>query len=148
MLAPVASGKGLLLTTDTPVQDFRIACDRDRVLQVLSNLIGNALKFTEDGGAITVSVRERDGEARFAVSDTGCGIAPDQLPFIFDRYWQAKSARDGVGLGLSIAKGLVDAHGGRIWVDSKVEAGTTFVFALPRESNDDEKRPGKNAVKI
>jgi signal transduction histidine kinase len=147
ILAEVASGRGLLLTTDTAVQDFAIACDRERVLQVLSNLIGNALKFTDDGGSVTVSVRDQGGEAKFAVTDTGCGIPAEQLPFIFDRYWQAKSARDGIGLGLSIAKGLVDAHGGRIWVESKVGEGTTFVFALPKEVPH-EKRISSNAVKI
>jgi signal transduction histidine kinase len=147
ILAEVAGGRGLLLTTDSPARDFAIACDRERVLQVLSNLIGNALKFTDDGGAVTVSVRDRGGEAKFAVADTGCGIPAEQLPFIFDRYWQAKSARDGIGLGLSIAKGLVEAHGGRIWVESKVGQGTTFVFALPKEIRG-EKHTASNAAKI
>jgi PAS domain S-box-containing protein len=131
ILAPIASGRSIALTADAPSSDVRIFCDRDRVLQVLSNLIGNALKFTSQGGAIAVIATDREGEATFSVADTGCGIAPDQIPHIFDRYWQAKSARDGVGLGLSIAKGLVEAHGGRIWVDSTVGQGTTFFFTLP-----------------
>jgi signal transduction histidine kinase len=131
ILAPVASGRGLALTLEPPSPELRIFCDRERVLQILSNLIGNALKFTSDGGAITVSARDREGETRFSIADTGCGIASDQLPHIFDRYWQAKGARDGVGLGLSIAKGLVEAHGGRIWVESIVGEGTAFFFTLP-----------------
>ena len=131
ILAPVATGRGLALTADVPSSDVRIFCDRERVLQVLSNFIGNALKFTSEGGAITVTAAEREGETTFSVADTGCGIAGDELPHIFDRYWQAKSARDGIGLGLSIAKGLVEAHGGRIWVESKIGQGTTFFFTLP-----------------
>jgi PAS domain S-box-containing protein len=132
ILAPVASGRGLALTAEAPSNDVRIFCDRERVLQVLSNLIGNALKFTSEGGTIAVTATDREGETTFSVADTGCGIAPDQIPHIFDRYWQAKSARDGIGLGLSIAKGLVEAHGGRIWVESNIGQGTTFFFTLPR----------------
>jgi PAS domain S-box-containing protein len=131
ILAPVASGRGLALTAEAPSNDVRIFCDRERVLQVLSNLIGNALKFTSEGGTIAVTATDREGETTFSVADTGCGIAPDQIPHIFDRYWQAKSARDGIGLGLSIAKGLVEAHGGRIWVESNIGQGTTFFFTLP-----------------
>lgn len=113
---------------------------RENLLTVVSHDLRNplsaiattaSLKFTSDEGTIAVTVEEAAGETRFAVSDTGCGIASDQMPHIFDRYWQAKSARDGVGLGLSIAKGLVDAHAGRIWVKSTVGQGTTFYFALP-----------------
>jgi signal transduction histidine kinase len=148
MLAPVASDKGLVLVAEVPATDVRIVCDRERVLQVLSNFIGNALKFTSEGGTITVSAREREGEARFSVTDSGCGIAAEQLPHIFDRYWQAKGARDGIGLGLSIAKGIVDAHGGRIWVESKIDQGTTFYFTLRKNLLPDEERSGNGAVKI
>jgi signal transduction histidine kinase len=129
ILAPVASGRGLALTAEAPSNDVRIFCDRERVLQILSNLIGNAMKFTSEG-AIAVTATDREGETTFSVADTGCGIAPDQIPHIFDRYWQAKGSRDGIGLGLSIAKGLVEAHGGRIWVESNVGQGTTFFFTL------------------
>jgi PAS domain S-box-containing protein len=136
ILAPVANGKGLVLKFEVPDPDVRIHCDRERILQVLSNLLGNALKFTDAGGAIVVSAGEGEGEARFAVADTGCGVAPEQIPHIFDRYWQAKSARDGIGLGLSIAKGIVEAHGGRIWVESDGYdpdrlLGSEFVMVLP-----------------
>jgi signal transduction histidine kinase len=150
MLAPVASGKGLVLKAEVPAPDVRIHCDRERILQVLSNLLGNALKFTEEGGTIVVSARrgEGDGDARFAVADTGCGVSPEQIPHIFDRYWQAKSARNGIGLGLSIAKGIVEAHGGRIWVESKVGEGTIFFFTLPKDPPIGEERSENGAVKI
>jgi len=104
--------------------------DRDRVLQVLSNLLGNAIKFTPDGGWILLRVVATDGEAHFSVADTGPGIASEELPNIWRRFWQAR--RDvGIGLGLTIAKALVEAHGGRIWVESEPGAGTTFHFTLP-----------------
>jgi len=148
ILAPVVSGKGLSLTVDGPPCEVRIFCDRERILQVLSNLIGNALKFTGEGGTIGVSAREGEGETTFAVTDTGCGIASDQLPHIFDRYWQAKSARDGIGLGLSIAKGIVEAHGGRIWAHSEIDHGTTFFFTLPKNPLRHEERSENGAVKI
>ena len=148
LLAPLASGRGLALTSDLPPPDVRTFCDRERILQVLSNLIGNALKFTAEGGSIRVSARERQREVTFAITDTGCGIAGDQLPHIFDRYWQAKSARDGIGLGLSIAKGIVEAHGGRIWVETKIEQGTTFFFTLPNHPLGQEQPSENGAVKI
>ena len=146
ILAPVASGKGLVLKAEVPLPDVRVHCDRERILQVLSNLLGNALKFTEEG-TIIVSAREGEGEARFAVADTGCGVAADQIPHIFERYWQAKSARDGIGLGLSIAKGIVEAHGGRIWVESKIGEGTMFFFTLPMNPTPGQER-SDGAVKI
>jgi signal transduction histidine kinase len=148
ILAPVASGKGMALSAEVPTADVRLFCDRERVLQVLSNLIGNALKFSAEGGVIGVSVREIEGEVTFAVADTGCGIANDQLPHIFDRYWQAKGARDGIGLGLSIAKGIVEAHGGRIWAHSKIDEGTTFFFTLPKNPPPGEGGSENGAVKI
>ena len=106
--------------------------DRDRFLQVIENLVGNALKFTPKGGLITVTAVERPGEVVFSVADTGPGIPPDNLPYIFDRFWQAARAkRQGAGLGLPICKGIVEAHGGRIWVDSTVGVGTTVCFTMP-----------------
>jgi signal transduction histidine kinase len=109
-----------------------IDCDRGRLIQVLSNLLGNAIKFTPPGGIIEFGVTLSGGGALFSVRDTGPGIAADQLPRIFDRYWQQDGAAGGgVGLGLAIAKGLVEAHGGRIWVESQLGAGTTFRFTLP-----------------
>ncbi|XYI02268.1 ATP-binding protein [Sorangium sp. So ce1128] len=111
---------------------FEVLCDRERVLQVLANLIGNAIKFTEEGGTITVRAELRSNEALFAVADTGPGIPPDHLPYVFDEFWQAaETARLGTGLGLTIAKGLVETHGGRIWAESRLGVGTTFFFTLP-----------------
>jgi signal transduction histidine kinase len=109
-----------------------VYCDRDRVLQILSNLIGNAFKFTPGTGAIAVRIERLDGEVRFTVSDNGSGIPEEQFAHIWERFWQGrKTSEGGVGLGLSIAKGLVEAHGGRIWGESKVGVGTTFCFTLP-----------------
>jgi len=108
-------------------------CDRRRLLQVFDNLIGNATKFTQHGGRIVVRVAVKDEEVMFSVMDTGIGIAPDALPHVFDRFWQAttRSRRLGAGLGLPITKGIVVAHGGRIGVESEVGRGTTFSFTIP-----------------
>jgi PAS domain S-box-containing protein len=106
--------------------------DRDRVLQVFENLIGNALKFTKPGGRITVGAARRAGEVLFWVSDTGSGIAAEDLPHLFERFWQARKAeRRGAGLGLPIVKGIIEAHRGRIWVESHPGQGSTFFFTLP-----------------
>ena len=106
--------------------------DRDRLLQVLENLIGNAIKFTEEGGCITVGARPANGEVLFWVKDTGAGIAPEDMAHVFDRFWQARRAdRRGAGLGLPIVKGIVEAHGGRVWVESTPGRGSTFYFTVP-----------------
>jgi PAS domain S-box-containing protein len=123
--------------------------DRDRLEQALSNLIGNALKFTPSGGEVRMSARAVTGDGveitradvaanpdgasiRIRVTDTGCGIPSEQLVHVFDRFWQAdRQGRAGAGLGLSIVKGIVDAHGGDIRVESVVGEGTTFSFTIP-----------------
>lgn len=106
--------------------------DRSRLLQALTNLLDNALKFTPPGGSITVSCEESAGEMRFAVSDTGRGINPADLDRIFDPFWQARgSAHLGAGLGLAIVKAIVEQHHGRIGVESKLGVGTTVTFVLP-----------------
>ena len=111
-----------------------VRADRHRVMQVLSNLIGNSMKFTPQGGIITVRAEAADGEVLISVADTGTGIPNENLKDIFHPYWQAKRAeRMGAGLGLAIAKGIVEAHGGRIWVESEPEKGTRFYFTLPVE---------------
>jgi len=113
--------------------------DGERVLQILSNLVGNAVKFTPEGGTVTLSSAPGDGEVRFSVTDTGPGIPPEQVPHIFGAFWQARHAdRRGLGLGLSIARGLVEAHGGRIWVESEPGRGASFVFTLPLHAPDAE----------
>ncbi len=109
-----------------------IAADRHRLLQVFENLIGNAVKFTRAGGRITVGAAARAGEVVFSVADDGAGIAPDELPHVFERFWQARrTGRGGAGLGLAISQGIVEAHGGRIWVESALGRGSTFYFAIP-----------------
>ena len=109
-----------------------VYADRHRVLQVLSNLIGNAMKFTPAGGMITFRADPHDGQALFTVADTGPGIPNEHLKDIFNPYWQAKRAeRLGAGLGLPIAKGIVESHGGAIWVESVQGRGTKFFFTLP-----------------
>jgi signal transduction histidine kinase len=114
---------------------MEVICDRERVLQVLGNLISNAVKFTPDGGLVQVGAEPFDDEVLFTVRDTGVGISPKQLPHVFDRFWQAMpKARLGSGLGLTIAKGVVEALGGRIWAESRPGDGTTFYFTLPLAS--------------
>ena len=107
--------------------------DHDRLLQVLENLVGNAVKFTERGGVVTIGAAPRGGEVLFWVADSGTGIAPEDQLHVFDRFWQGPSGlrKRGAGLGLAIAKGLVEAHGGRMWVESKLGRGTTMFFAIP-----------------
>ena len=107
-----------------------MSADRDRVLQVLGNLIGNALKHAR-GAPIDISLERNDNEAIIAVRDTGPGIADAELPHVFDRYWHGRTKKGGAGLGLAIAKGIVDAHGGRLAVASKQGEGTEFSFTLP-----------------
>jgi PAS domain S-box-containing protein len=132
MLSPLADDKRIRLRACPLGSALLFPCDRGRLIQVLSNLAGNALKFTPPGGEITIHV-ERDGPAvRFSVGDTGMGIKAEDLPRLFDRYWQARATRgSGAGLGLYIVKGIVEAHGGRISVESEVGVGTTFSFTIP-----------------
>jgi signal transduction histidine kinase len=109
-----------------------IWADRDRMLQVFENLIGNATKFTKAGGRVTVGAVASSGEVLFSVSDTGSGISDSDIPHVFDRFWQAShGAHRGAGLGLAIVKGIVEAHGGRIWIRSTIGQGTTFLFTIP-----------------
>jgi signal transduction histidine kinase len=109
-----------------------IHADRHRIVQVLSNLAGNAIKFTPDEGTISMQAERDGGEVLVAIRDTGVGIPEDELPRIFMRFWHAgRARRGGAGLGLAISKGIVEAHGGRIWVESVVDGGTTFFFTIP-----------------
>jgi PAS domain S-box-containing protein len=132
MLQPLATHAGITLTynVDEPLPDIR--GDRARLLQVLSNLLGNALKFTPRGGSVMVKAASSDEGILVQVIDTGPGIVPEQLPHIFGRFWQASGTdRRGVGLGLSIAKGIIEAHDGTIWVESEPGKGSVFSFTLP-----------------
>ena len=127
-----ARAKGLSLVRDTRCAASTLLGDRDRLVQVFSNLIGNAIKFTPAGGTITVGAGTADGMVTFAVSDTGIGLAPDALAHVFDRFWQVdRASRAGAGLGLAIVKGIVEAHGGSVQVASEQGKGTTFTFTIP-----------------
>ena len=132
ILRPIAAASSLSLESEVAPDFPRISVDSPRIQQVLSNLVGNAIKFTPAGGKITLRAAPSESEACFIVVDTGPGIAPDALPHIFGRFWQGKRAdRRGIGLGLTIAKGIVEAHGGRIWVESQLGAGSSFYFTVP-----------------
>lgn len=133
MLAGDYDERGVALATDVADPQLRVHADPDRVVQVIANLLGNAVKFTERGGRVTVRVRGEAGVASIAVEDTGRGIPQEEQARIFDRYWQSRrgASRRGSGLGLAIAKGIVEAHGGTIGVTSEPGRGSTFTFAIP-----------------
>jgi signal transduction histidine kinase len=135
MLFPLAHGSTITLEANVAENLAPVVADAARIQQVLSNLVGNAVKFTPRDGRVIVSAEPIDGGVRFGVIDNGPGIPPDQVPHIFGRFWQAMpSDRRGIGLGLAIAKGIVEAHGGMIWVESQVGLGSTFYFTLPSAS--------------
>jgi len=132
-----ATTNEISLSTEVAPGAFEVAFDPARILQVLVNLIGNAIKFTPAKGSITVSVERSDDEIRFAVSDTGRGIPENQLQEVFERFLQVeKNDRRGVGLGLYISKCIVQGHGGRIWVESRVGEGSKFCFTIPLSANE------------
>jgi signal transduction histidine kinase len=135
MQKPLASSSSIELRVEVDADVPDVLGDRDRLLQVFENLIGNAIKFTKTGGRITAGAASRDDEVVFWVADTGCGIASENLPRVFDRFWQAtRAGRKGAGLGLPITQGIVEAHGGRIWVESEFGRGSTFFFTIPKVS--------------
>jgi signal transduction histidine kinase len=137
-LRPIAAEKNVGLTSAVAPDMQPVVVDRHRLMQVLSNLVGNALKFTAAGGTVRIEAEQAPGAARVHVQDTGVGIASEHTPHLFKRYWQADRASSvGAGLGLFITKGIVEAHGGRITVDSTLGAGTTFSFTLPWAAPDD-----------
>src|SRR5690606_3999247 len=126
-----AAARGLRLGLAAKT-DRAIDVDRDRLLQVLGNLLANAVRLTPEGGAIEVRVEDAGDRALFSVRDTGPGIAPEELPNLFRRHWRGSTVRyRGTGRGLAIAKGIVEAHGGRIWVESEPGEGATFSFTIP-----------------
>lgn len=132
LVSPQVDAAGLRFDVEPPNPDLLVDVDHDRVQQVLANLLGNAVKFTPKGGTVSLSVKADDGRAVFCVRDTGCGIDPEKGSDVFRRSWRSDPMRRrGLGLGLYIAKGLVEAQHGRIWFDSKVGVGTAFYFSLP-----------------
>jgi PAS domain S-box-containing protein len=130
----MANERSIRLECVYPDAAASLDVDRERVFQVLSNLLSNALKFTPVGGRVRVAAKAEQGEVHFSVADTGPGIPESEIDHIFDRFWHARDMRQaGVGLGLAIARGIVEAHGGRIWVESEVGKGSTFHFTLPAD---------------
>ena len=134
----LAADNGQRLDADVAEELPAVLADRDRLLQVFSNLVGNGLKFTPEGGRVRIRA-EADGDSavRFSVDDTGPGIPAESLPHLFDLFWQARDRRAtlGTGLGLSIARGIVEAHGGSISVESTPGEGSTFTFTVPAAPN-------------
>ncbi len=150
LFLPLASAKSIHVELTAPGGLPAVVADRPRVIQVFSNLLGNAIQFTPERGEIHVYIQEASSNVVvFSVRDTGAGIAEEALPHVFDRYWQPEhTLRQGAGLGLAIAKGIVEAHGGSIWAQSKLGEGSTFVFSLPVAGRTDGtlKRPAHEAT--
>jgi signal transduction histidine kinase len=129
---PQATEGGRTLECDVERDIPPVSVDRDGMSRVLENLIGNALKFTRAGGSVTVRVRRQGDGVSCAVADTGVGIPRDELPHLFERFWQARRyRRGGAGLGLAIARGVVEAHGSQLSVESELGRGSVFSFVLP-----------------
>lgn len=140
-LEPIAASRNITLRTRLPESLPAVSVDAPKVARVISNLIGNAIKFSDAGGSIEVGGERQDGWVLISVRDDGAGIPHDQLAHVFDRFWQGReNDRRGAGLGLSISRGIVEAHGGRIWVESRVNEGSTFSFTLPVATEDAEAR--------
>ncbi|MEZ0395900.1 MAG: ATP-binding protein [Anaerolineales bacterium] len=136
-LARSFEAKGVALKVEVPAAEAVVQADADRIGQVLTNLLGNALQYTPAGGQVTVRLEAESAQARLSVTDTGIGIPPEHLPHIFDRFYRVDKSRSrraggGAGIGLTIARHLVEAHGGRIWAESEGEGrGSRFTFTLP-----------------
>jgi signal transduction histidine kinase len=128
-----ASRAGIELALMTEPEEITVSADERRVRQVVFNLLSNAVKFTPPDGRIDISARLDDGEVEIAVVDTGPGIAPEELETIFEEFEQTSDGKqaEGTGLGLPLSRKLVELHGGRLWVESEVDRGSTFRFTLP-----------------
>ncbi|MGZ8394139.1 MAG: ATP-binding protein [Nitrospira sp.] len=131
LFSPVAINKSCLLLTELGPEPRWVSGDHDRLLQVMANLVGNALKFTPSGGTISLAAMQDRTGVTVSVTDTGPGIAEQDRPKLFRQFSQLNHAEGGLGLGLYIAKSIVEAHGGTIWVDSTVGQGSSFRFTLP-----------------
>lgn len=128
----LAEEKSIKITIDIDENIPHILCDKGRFIQIMSNLVGNAIKFTPKGGKIMIQARRLEHQVLFTIEDTGTGMSAEELPHIFDRFWQVEhSSKHGVGLGLAIVKGIVEAHSGKIWVESAKGVGTSFHFLIP-----------------
>jgi signal transduction histidine kinase len=136
----LADEKALTIDTDLPADLPSVEGDTERLGQVLANLVSNAIKFSEAGGRIIVRAGVEGTELVVSVQDQGIGVAPEALPHLFERFYQAQDSstrwQGGTGLGLNISRQIVEAHGGRMWVDSNVGEGSTFSFAIPIAASD------------
>jgi two-component system OmpR family sensor kinase len=134
----LGEGSGVTVTSWMPEHPVRMAVDRHRIREMLLNLVTNAIKYTPPGGTVALSLADQDGVVSFTVRDSGIGIAPGDLPHIFERFWRADPARSrtgqhpGTGLGLAITKWIAEAHGGSITVQSRPGRGTLFTVSLPK----------------
>ncbi len=136
-LIPLGEEKAIKLDIQLEGGLPRVLADSERIQQAISNLVGNSIKFTPSGGKIIVRAKSAGEEVIVSVIDNGPGISADQLPNVFDRYWQSsRTDREGAGLGLAIAKGIIEGHGGRIWIESTPGLGTTASFTLPATRSD------------
>ncbi len=135
--ARAVAGNKVAIEYSPPEHAITATFDRTRIRQAISILLDNAIKYTPQGGEVKVEVRERDGWAEVAVSDTGVGISKEQLPLIFERFYRVDEARTrgGAGLGLAIARQIIEAHGGRIEVRSESGKGSTFILQIPHRSS-------------
>jgi signal transduction histidine kinase len=131
-MTPLAEAKSVQLICRLAGEDFQVDCDPERMLQVFSNLVGNAIKFTDPNTEVVLEAALQADQARFTIEDHGPGIPPDHQKHIFDLYWQAeRTAHLGTGLGLSIASTLIKEHQGRITVESALGSGTRFHVFIP-----------------
>lgn len=138
---PIASARALSLEAKLPGKELPVRVDQDRIFQVLSNLFSNAIKITPRGGRISVTAARQERQVQFAVRDTGRGIAETDLERIFNPYSKVgRGESHGLGLGLFISRSIIQAHGGRIWAESRLGSGSTFYFTVPGASRT---RPGK-----
>jgi two-component system phosphate regulon sensor histidine kinase PhoR len=130
---PQADRQGVTLSSELPPDLPPVTADKERIGQVLTNLVHNAIKFTPSGGRATISAKQEKDSIVVQVADTGIGISREDLPRVFERFYKADKARtsEGTGLGLAIAKHIVQAHGGSIWAQSEEGKGSTFSFSLP-----------------
>jgi signal transduction histidine kinase len=132
LLLEQAERRGVALAVRGAAAPLELDCDRHRVVRVLVNLVGNAIKYTSAGGSVTVETHARDGVVEIDVIDSGAGIGEAELPHVFDRFWQSEhDRRGGVGLGLFVARAIVEAHSGSLSVTSQVGHGSRFAVTLP-----------------